>query len=338
MRRREFIRLLGGAVVRVAAGPLLLWSLSAHGQQVERVRQIGVLMAFDETDAMAQSWIASMRQGLQKLGWTEGHNIHINYRWASSNVQTIQQFAKEIVALNPELIVSSSTPTTRALLQETRTIPVVFGNLVDPVGSGLVASLTRPGGNVTGFINLEPSIAGKWIELLKEIAPRVDRIGIPFNPETAPYHEIYLEQFRKAAASLAIEVVAAPVRNGADLEAFIAAQGREPNGGIIPVPDGFMNTARAQIASLATRYRLPAAHFNRTFAEAGGLISYGNDTVDNYRRVAIYVDRILKGERPTELPVQFPVKFELVINLKTAKALGLTVPISMQQLADEVIE
>jgi putative tryptophan/tyrosine transport system substrate-binding protein len=330
MNRREFVTLLGAAAAS--------WPLAARAQRPERMRRIGVLMAFEERDAMAQSWIAAMRDGLRKLGWTQGHNIHIDYRWAASNLQTIQQFAKEVVLLDPDLIVSSSTPTTRALMQQTRTIPIVFGNLVDPVGSGFAASLSRPGGNITGFINLEPSMAGKWLELLKEIAPRVTRIGIPFNPETAPYREIYLTQFKNAAASLGVEAVPAAVRNLAEFEAFIAAHGREPNGGIIPVPDGFMNTVRAQLASLATRYRVPAVHFNRTFAEAGGLISYGNDIVDNYRRVATYVDRILKGEKPSELPVQFPVKFELVINIKTAKALGLEVSPTLLGRADEVIE
>jgi putative ABC transport system substrate-binding protein len=250
----------------------------------------------------------------------------------------IRQAAKELVALQPDLILSSSSPGTALLLKETRTIPIVFGNVVDPVGQGFVASLARPGGNATGFVNLEASMAGKWLELLKEIAPRTARVGVPFHPATAPYAQIYLDYFKTTSASFGVEVITAPVADMAALEAFMVATAREPNSGLIPVPSAFIIGHRVEIAALAARHRLPVVYFSRAFAEAGGLLSYGNDIADNYRRAASYVDKILKGEKPSELPVQFPVKFELVINLKAAKALGLEVPVNLQQIADEVIE
>jgi putative tryptophan/tyrosine transport system substrate-binding protein len=330
MKRRAFITLLGGAAAA--------WPLAARAQQVERMRRIGVLMMYAESDAQAQALVAAFRAGLRKLGWTEDRNIRVDYRWATSDSESIQRVAKELVALQPDLILSSSTPTTASLLQQTRTIPIIFANIVDPVGSGFVASLPRPGGNVTGFLNLEASMTGKWLELLKEIAPRVARVAIFFNPSTAPYAEIYLNPFKTAAPSLGVEAIVAPVRDMTELETVIAAQARDPNGALIVMPDGFMFAHHAEIALLAARYRLPAIASYRAFAKAGGLLSYGNDILDNYRRAATYADRILKGEKPSELPVQFPVKFELVINLPTAKALGLTVSPTLLATADEVIE
>jgi ABC-type uncharacterized transport system substrate-binding protein len=330
MRRRQFISLLGGAAAT--------WPFAARAQQPERMRRIGVLMMYAESDAQAQALVAVFRAGLRDLGWTEDHKIRLDYRWATSDSESIQRSAKELVALQPVLILSSSTPTTASLLQQTRTIPIIFANIVDPVGSGFVASLPRPGGNVTGFLNLEASMTGKWLELLKEIAPRAARVVIVFNPSTAPYAEIYLTPFNAAAASLGVETIVAPVRDMTELDTVIAAQARDPNGGLMVMPDGFMFAHHAEIASLAARYRLPAVSSYRAFAKAGGLLSYGNDILDNYRRAATYADRILRGEKPSELPVQFPVKFELVINLKTAKALGLTVPPSLLASADEVIE
>jgi putative tryptophan/tyrosine transport system substrate-binding protein len=329
VRRREFITLLGGAAA---------WPLAARAQQPAQMRRIGVLMMYAESNAQGQAFVAAFREALGKLGWREGHNVRIDYRWATSDLESIQRFAKDLVALQPDLILSSSTPTTASLLQQTRTIPIIFANIVDPVGSGFVASLPRPGGNVTGFLNFEFSMGGKWLELLKEIAPRVTRVAAVFNPAAAPYAEIYLSHFKAAAQSFGVEAVVAPVRNMSELEAVIASQVREPNGGLIPMPDGFMVAHRAEITSLAARYKLPAVYFFRAFPEAGGLLSYGNDIPDNYRRAATYVDRILKGEKPSGLPVQFPVKFELVINLKAAKELGLDVPLHLQQRADEVIE
>jgi putative tryptophan/tyrosine transport system substrate-binding protein len=331
MKRREFITLLGGAAA---------WPLAARAQQPgERMRRIGVLMGYAESDSEAQANLAAFREGLQKLGWTEGRDIRIDTRWATpADAESVQRFAKELVALQPDLILSHITPTTAALLQQTRTIPIIFANVSDPVGSGFVASLPRPGGNVTGFATIEGSLGGKWLELLNEIAPRVNRVAFLFNPATATYAEYYLNPFKAAAASFAVEAIAAPVHDTSELESVVAAQAREPNGGLIVMPDAFLIDHRAEITSLAARYRLPAVYPFHFFGELGGLLSYGVDLNDNFRRAAIYADRILKGAKPSELPVQAPVKFELVINLKTAKALGLNVAPHLQQLADEVIE
>ena len=235
----------------------------------------------------------------------------------------MQRSAKELVALQPDLILSPTTPTTAALLQQTRTIPIIFAIVADPIGSGFVASFPWPGGNVTGFTNIEPTMAGKWLELLKEIAPRVARVAFLFNPVTAPHFEYFLNPFKAAARSFAVEASAAPVRDPSALETVVAAQAREPNGGLIVMPNAFTTTHGAEITSLAARHRLPAVYPYRQFTELGGLLSYGSDRLDNFRRAATYADRILKGAKPSELPVQAPVKFELVINLKTAKALGL---------------
>jgi putative tryptophan/tyrosine transport system substrate-binding protein len=331
IRRRGFIFTLGG----VAAA----WPLTSHAQQPNRVRRIGVLMSYAESDSDAQAWYAAFREGLQKLGWTEGHNTQIDTRWATpDDAESMRRFAKELVALEPDLLLSSTTPTTSALLQQTRTIPIVFAIVADPIGSGFVASFARPGGNVTGFTFTEPTMAGKWLELLKQIAPRVVRVAMLFNPVSATYAEYWLNPFKAAAPSFAVEAIAAPVRNGSELESIIAAQAREPNGGLIAMPDSFTDAHRVEITSLAARYRLPAIYPFRFFAEVGGLLSYGVDRTDNFRRAAKYVDRILKGEKPAEIPVQAPINFELVVNLKTAKALGLDVPLHLQQLADEIIE
>jgi putative ABC transport system substrate-binding protein len=303
------------------------------------VRRIGMLMGFAESDLEGQAYVAAFREGLQKLGWAENRNMRIDTRWSPPpDAEATQRFAKELVALQPDLILSHNTPTTAALLQQTRTIPIIFATVADPVGSGFVASFPRPGGNVTGFTTMEPTMPGKCLELLKEIAPRVARVAMPFNPATATYAEIYLNPLKAAAASFAVEAIAAPVHDTSELEAVVAAHAREPNGGLIVMPDGFLNAHRAEVTSLAARYRLPAVYQYRYYTELGGLLSYGNDPLDNCRRAAIYADRILKGAKPSELPVQAPVKFELVINLKTAKALGLDVPAQLQQRADEVIE
>jgi len=330
MRRREFIMLLGGAVA---------WPLAARAQERERPRRIAVLMGYAESGSSGQALIAAFRDGLQKFGWTEGHNTRIDIRWAApDDAESIRRFAKELVALQPDLIISSTTPITAALLQQTRTIPIIFPALSDPVGSGFVASFSRPGGNVTGFNVSEPTQTGKQVELLKEIVPHVGRIAMLFNPASAPYIEYWLSPFKATAARLAVEAISAPVRDESELDSVIAAQAREPNSGLIGMPDSFTIAYRTEIISLADRYRLPAVYPFRFFAEVGGLLSYGVDLVDNYRRIATYVDRILKGEKPSELPVQAPVKFELVINLKTAKALGLAIPDKLLALADEVIE
>jgi putative ABC transport system substrate-binding protein len=334
MKRREFITLLGGA----AAAPVIL-PCAARAQQPERTRRIGVLTGYAESDRQAHAFVAAFREGLQKLGWMEGRNIRIDTRWAApGDAEARQRFAKELVALQPDLILAYNTPTTAAALQQTRTIPIIFVNVSDPVGSRFVASFPRPGGNVTGFTNIEPTMAGKWLELLKEIAPRVNRAAFLFNPATAPYTESYLNPFKAAAPSFAVEAIAAPVRDASELESVVAALARAPNGSLIVMTDSFTTAHRVEITALAARYRLPAVYPYRFFAELGGLLSYGSDLTDNWRRAASYADRILKGEKPSELPVQAPVKFELVINLKTAKALGLDVPLHLQQRADEVIE
>jgi putative tryptophan/tyrosine transport system substrate-binding protein len=331
IRRRELIALFGSAAV---------WPVSVHAQQSERVQRIGLLMSYLESDPEAQAWYAAFREGLQKLGWTEGRNIRIDTRWAApDDAGSMQRFARELVALQPDLIVSGTTTTTAALLQYTRTISIVFVLVSDPVGSGFVASFSRPGGNVTGFNVSEQTMTGKWLELLKYIAPHVARVAMLFNPvSAAAFAEYWLIPFKAAAPSFGVEAIAAPVRDRSELEPVIAAQAREPNAGLIAMPDSFTDTNRVEITSLAARYRLPAVYPFRLFAEAGGLLSYGLDRSDNFRRAATYVDRILKGEKPSELPVQAPVKFDLVINLKAAKALGLEVPAQLLGRADEVIE
>jgi putative tryptophan/tyrosine transport system substrate-binding protein len=330
IRRREFMVALGGAAAA--------WPLAARAQQGDRMRRIGVLMGYAESDREGQANFAALQGGLQKLGWTEGRKIRVDARWASADAALVRRFAKELVALQPDLIVTQNTPITAAVLQQTRTIPIIFANVSDPVGSGFVAGLPRPGGNVTGFIDMEGSIAGKWLELLKEIAPRVTRVAFLFNPATAPFFEYYLNPFKAAAVSFVVEAIAAPVRDASELESVVAAHAREPNSGLIVTPEAFMNVHRAEVTSLAARYHLPAVYPRRFFAELGGLLSYGNDQSDNFQRTATYVDEILKGAKPSELPVQVPVKFELVINLRTAKALGLEVPFLLQQRADEIIE
>jgi putative ABC transport system substrate-binding protein len=329
MRRRDFITLIGGATA---------WPLAARAQQLDVVRRIGVLTGFAESDREGQAFVAAFREGLQKLGWVEGRNIRIDYRWAALDMELMQRFAKELVALQPDLILTQSTPAAAAMLQQTHTIPIVFAIVADPIGSGFVASFPQPGGNITGFVTMEPTMAGKWLELLKEIAPRVARVAMLFNPATAPYAEYWLNPFKAAAASFAVQAIVAPVHDKSELESLVVAQAREPNGGLIVMPDTFTTGHRSEITSLAARYRLPAVYPYRVFAEFGGLLSYGDDLTDNFRRAASYADRILKGAKPSELPVQAPVKFELVINLKTAKALGLDVPAQLQQRADEVIE
>ena len=331
MRRREFITLLGGAAAA--------WPLVARAQQLDQARRIGVLMGYPENDPEAQAYFAAFRDGLRKLGWTEDRNIRIDHRWITpGDTDSLQRFAKELVALQPDVILSNTTPTTAALLQQTRTIPIIFTMVADPLGSGFVASFSKPGGNVTGFTTIEGSLGGKWVELLRETAPRVVRTALLFNPASAPFFEYYLKTFNAAAASFGMEAITAPVRDMPGLESVVAALARE-NGGLVVLNEDFTIAHRAEIISLAARYRLPAVYPYRFFAELGGLLSYGVNLSDNFRRAAPYADRILKGEKPADLPVQAPpTKYELVINLKTAKALGLTVPPSLLTTADEVIE
>jgi putative ABC transport system substrate-binding protein len=333
MRRRDLITLSGSI-----AAAMLLRPVAARAQQPAGLRHIGLLMAQNETNAEVQGWVAVLREGLEKLGWVEGRNIHFEFRWTGSNADLMRRGAEELIALQPDLIVTSSSPTTAILLQLTRTIPVLFTNIVDPVGQGFVASLSRPGGNATGLVNLEVSMAGKWIELLKEVMPRLARVVVPYNPASAPYADLYLNYFKSAAPPLRVEVIVAAVADMAAFETVAATQAREPNTGFILMPSAFMSGHTGEIAALMTQHQFPAIYTTRDFAKAGGLLAYGNDIADNYRRAATFVDRILKGEKPSDLPIEFPVKFALIINVKTAKALDLSVPPTLLATADEVIE
>jgi putative tryptophan/tyrosine transport system substrate-binding protein len=330
VRRREFIALLGGAAA---------WPLPAHAQQPERVRRLGVLMGYAENDPQAQAEITVFRQGLQRLGWT-GRNIRIAYRWGQGEVDRTRTAARELIALQPEAVLAASTPAVKALSDETRTVPIVFVRVADPLGDGLVDSMASPSGNVTGFSTFEVSIAGKWLQLLKEIAPGVARATFMFNPATAPYKggSDFLQVTEAAALPAGVKVSAAPVHDVTDIERVIAAVASEGNGGLISAPDIFLIVHRDMTIELTARYRVPTIYQYRYFATEGGLISYGSDVLDQYARAAEYIDRILKGAKPTDLPVQAPIKYELVINLKTAKALGLTIPESLLLRADEVIE
>ena len=329
IRRRQFIFTLGGAAVA--------WPLAARAQQGERMRRVAVLMAFAEDDQETKARLAAFRQALQTLGWIEGRNIHIDYRFAGGDPARVQAYVAELVNAAPDLIVGHSTPVAAALKQATSTIPIVFAAVNDPLGQGFVASLAHPGGNITGFAFIEFTVVGKWLELLKEIAPGLRRVALIFNPQTAPHFPVYLRKLGAAPARLAAELTAAPVRDEAEIEAAIALA-REPGGGLIAAGDVFTNAHRALIMALAERHRLPVVYSLRQTVAEGGLMSYGPDGVDVVRRSASYVDRILKGAAPAELPVQQPTKYELVINLKTAKALGLDVSLQFQQRADEVIE
>ena len=330
MRRREFLRVLGGAAAA--------WPFAAHAQQSNQPRRIGVLMGFAESDPEAQSDIAAFRQSLQKLGWTGG-NVRIAYRWVAGDDARMRTFANELVALQPDAIFAATTPSVAALLRETRTVPIVFVQVADPVRAGFVDSLANPGGNVTGFSGILPSLGGKWVQLLKEIVPGLARVTVMFNPATAPGGGlVFLRAIEAGASSTGIEVSAARVHAVAGIEHAIAAVGRETNGGLIIPPDIFLAVHRQLIIELTARYRVPTVSQYRHLTASGGLMSYGNNVVYQYTSAAEYIDRILKGAKLSDLPVQNPTKYELVINLKTAKALGLDVPPTLLIRADEVIE
>jgi len=329
LHRRDFITLLGGAAAA--------WPLAARAQSPERVRRVAFLHALSESDPEAQARIAAFRRGLEALGWTERRNIQLDHRFSAGDFDQIQTYTTELVRSTPDVMVVSSTPVLTALKQATSTIPIVFSLVNDPVAQGFVASLARPGGNITGFTFIDFPLIGKWLELLKEIDAAVRRITFVFNPLTAPYYPSYLRELGAPATSLA-KLSATPVHNEAEIESSVTAFAREPEGALIAGPDPFINTHRVLIMELASRYRLPAMYAFRQYVTEGGLVSYGPDSIDIVRRSASYVDRILKGEKPADLPVQAPTKFEFVINLKTAKALGLTVPDRLLALADEVIE
>jgi putative tryptophan/tyrosine transport system substrate-binding protein len=331
MGRREFVALLGGAAAA--------WPLAARAQQPERMRRIGVLMGWSESDPQFRSWIDTFVEGLAQLGWGDGRNVQMIVRWASGDVRRMRTFAKELVELQPDVILGGTTPVTAALQRETRTIPIVFVVVADPVGAGFVAGLPHPGGNITGFLNAEAAIGGKWLEMLKEIAPHVTRVAIMFNPDTAPLGGAYfLGSFEAAAQSLGVEPITAHVRSDDEIEAMITSLGGGQSGLVI-MTDSFMGVHRGTVISLAARTKVPVIGADLpSFAREGGLLSYGASLRDIFRRAAPYVDRILRGANPGDLPVQAPVKYEMIINLKTAKALGLEVPPTLLALADEVIE
>jgi putative ABC transport system substrate-binding protein len=330
MQRREFITLLGAST--------FAWPLAAHAQQATGVRRVAFLHPYAENDAEVLARVIAFREGLESLGWTDNRNIRIEHRYSGGDLGRIRGYATELVHSAPGLIVGSGTPITAALKEATSTIPIVFNLVNDPVGQGFVASLSRPGGNITGFTFIDFPLIGKWLEMIKEIAPKVRHIALMFNPNTTPFYPAFLHELEAANKSLAVELSASPVHDEAEVEAAITALARESGGGLIAAPDAFINNHRRAIMTLTERHRLPAIYSFRQFAREGALMSYGPDSADIVRRSAGYVDRILKGERPADLPVQAPTKYELVINLKTAKALGMDVPLHLQQIADEVIE
>ncbi len=329
MRRREFITLVGGAAAA--------WPLAARAQQSERMRRIGVLLPATADDAEFQARVGAFLQGLQQSGWSIGRNVRIDTRWATANAAEIRRHAAELVALAPDVILASGTSTVGPLLQATRTVPIVFPNMGDPVGGGFVDSLARPGGNATGFMSYEYTLSGKWLELLKEIAPGVTRAAV-IRDAAVSIGPAQFGVIQAVAPSLRVEVNPINMRDAGEIERAIAAFAGSPNGGLIVTASALAIAHRDLIVTLAARHKLPAVYPYRFFVTNGGLISYGPDFIDQFRRAAGYVDRILRGEKPADLPVQTPTKYELVINLKTAKALGLDVPQSLLARADEVIE
>jgi putative ABC transport system substrate-binding protein len=328
MKRRTFIAGLGSTAT---------WPVVAWAQQGERMRRIDVLVPFDENEPVMTPRLSAFTQALADLGWTDGRNVRMDFRWAGGDINRSRALAQELVGLQPDIILTNAAPASSAVQRETRTIPIVFVNVGDPVGSGLVARLNQPGGNITGFATNEPSLAGKWLELLTEIAPGLKRAAIMFNPDTALVSS-YVPSFETAARSLKISPITAPVHSDVEIETAIIALGRELGGGLVVMPGVFATARRMPIILAAARNNVPVVYSQSFFARAGGLLSYGVDQVDTWRRAASYIDRILRGTKPAELPVQLPTKFELVVNLKTAKALGLTVPQSILLSADEVIE
>jgi putative tryptophan/tyrosine transport system substrate-binding protein len=326
IRRREFIAGLGAAA----------WPLAARAQQGDRVRRVGVLTGASENDEKAA--LSAFAQRLAGLGWTVGRNLQLEVRFFAGNIDEMRTSAKELIDSQPDLILANTTPATAVLQRETRVIPIIFMAVSDPVGSGFVASLPRPDGNITGFFDAEASMAGKWLELLIEIAPGVKRAAIMFNPDTAPFVRSYLPSFEAAARSFKAEPIVAPVHSEAEIETVMNSLGREPPGGLVAMPDAYMHVHRALIIALAARNKVPAVSYTKHIPRAGGLLSYGADLEDIWLRAAVYVDRILRGAKPADLPVQVPVKFEMALNAKTAKALGLTIPETLLATADEVIQ
>jgi ABC-type uncharacterized transport system substrate-binding protein len=330
LKRREFITLLGGAAAA--------WPLAAHAQQSGGKRRIGVLFGIAENDLETQSRGAAFRRGLRDLGWIEGRNVEIDYRFAAGDLNRARAYAAELVTSAPDVLLANSTPVLMALRQATTTIPIVFAVVNDPVGQGFISSLARPGGNITGFTFIELTMVGKWLEMLKEMSPDMVRAFLMFNPQTSAYYDVYLRSFETVQRSVSAEVTALPIRDVAEIEASIAKLGRHRETGLIVPPDAFSLVNRGAIMRSAHEHRLPVIWSYRRFVVEGGLISYGPDTAEIFRRSASYIDRILRGEKPADLPAQSPIKFELAINLKTARMLGLTVPPTLIAIADEVIE
>jgi putative tryptophan/tyrosine transport system substrate-binding protein len=330
MRRREFITLLSGAATA--------WPLAARAQQGERVRRLGVLMGVAESDADARKGISILQERLQKLGWKIGDNFRIDYRWGNGNPDRIEGLAKELVDLQPDVLIGHHTPSAKGLLKQTHTIPIVFLAVTDPLGQGLVSSLSHPGGNITGFSDFEVSLGTKWLEILKQIVPGVRRVTAMFNPDTAPYYALYLHSIDAGTSLLGIESIPIQVHSEADIENVIRKVGGKPDSGLFVLPDSHNIVHRKRIIELTAQYHVPAIYFFRYFATDGGLISYGPDEMDLFQRTADYVDQILKGARTSDLPVQQPTQFELIINLTTAKALGLTIPPGILSIADDLVE
>jgi putative tryptophan/tyrosine transport system substrate-binding protein len=331
MRRRQFIAALGGAV---AAWP----SLSRAQQGDHRTRQVGILMAVVPDDPAGDADIVALRQGLDELGWVDGRNIHIHLRWPGGDLERVRSLAKDLVELKPDVLIARSTPATLALRNETDAIPIVFVNIAEPVESGLAQTLARPGGNITGFTNFESSIGGKWLQLLKEVDPRISRVGLIYNPQTAPFAGLFLRSVQSAAPMVSVQAIGLQVETASDIETALAAFAREKGGSLVAIPDSFTTEHRHLLIALAARYRLPAVYAASSATRSGGLMAYAVDTRDTMRRAAGYIDRILKGAKPAELPVQQPTQFALSVNLKAAKALGLEFPPSLVATADEVIE
>ena len=330
MRRRDFVALLGGAA--------LASSVAARAQQPGRMRRVGVLMGVAESDPEGQARIAAFRQGLSDLGWADSRNLRIEYRWAAGDADRIRAYAAELVALAPDVLVGNGAPVLTALRDATRSIPIVFVLVNDPVGQGFIANLARPGGNITGFSFLEYSMVGKSLEMLRQLAPNVHRVAIMFNPATAPHYTVFLRSFETVPPPSPLEIKATPVGTEADIEQAVAKLAKEPGSGLLVPPDTFTVVHRDLVISSAAQHRVPAIFTYRQFVREGALISYGPETTDIFQRSASYVDRILKGANPGDLPAQAPTKFELAINVRTARTLGLDVPPTLLALADEVIE
>jgi putative tryptophan/tyrosine transport system substrate-binding protein len=328
VRRRDFITLVGGAVA---------WPRVVRAQQSERVRRVGVLFgAADDVEGQARA--ALLRQGLSELGWTEGRNIRIDYQWGGGDAERAKILAAELVSQKPDVIIATTTLSLAAVRNETSAIPIVFVNVGDPIAQGFVSSLAHPGGNITGFTSFEFAISVKWLELIKEIAPKLRRVAFIFNPEAAPFAEKFVNSIERVAPSFEVDLIVSPTRDAAEIDRALAAVSGEPKGGVIVNPDAFSTANHGLIISLAARYHLPAIYPFRFFATDGGLLSYGHDFNEPWRRAPSYVDKILMGASPANLPIQQPTKFELIINLKTAKALGLTIPPQLLDRADELIE